>query len=75
MSPILSASEVCVGIEKGEAMVESTGAAVVTKIYGSVKTASKENNGVRTSIDKRRGPYHKAKIKEIRCEARCLVRR
>jgi len=49
VSPILSASEVCVGIEKGEAMVESTGAAVVTKIYGSVKTASKENNGVRTS--------------------------
>ena len=75
MSPILAASELCVGTEKGEKILESIGAAAVTKIYGSFKTASKENNGVRASIDKGRGSYHTAKIKEIRCEARCLVRR
>ena len=41
MSPILSASEVCVGTEKGEAMLDSTGADAVIKIYDNFKTASK----------------------------------
>ena len=75
MSPTLSASEVCVGKGKGEVMLESTGAAAVTKIYDSFKTASRENNGVPASIVKGRGPYHRAKVKEIWCEERCLVRR